>query len=202
MRTCCQLLLLIFSVALAGPARADEYDDAIDLFRDAGASSGMFDSAVGYAVFPTIGKAGFGIGGARGFGRVYRNGVAVGETTMTQLSVGFQMGLQAYTQIIFFEDDSAFAEFTSGNFEFGATAGAVAITAAASASAGTTGGNAGASGGSKNASTRGGYYKGMAVFTIARAGLMFEASIGGQKFSYRPLNSSRQPEPDGSAAQR
>jgi lipid-binding SYLF domain-containing protein len=104
------------------------------------------------------------------------------------LTVGLQLGGQAYSQIIFFEDKRAFDEFTSGNFEFGAQASAVAITAGASATASTTGSSAGASGGQHDASTKeiGGYYKGMAVFTVAKGGLMYEASIGGQKFSYTP----------------
>ncbi|MBP9034665.1 MAG: hypothetical protein KBG29_12270 [Pseudomonadales bacterium] len=104
---------------------------------------------------------------------------------MTQLSIGLQAGAQAYSQIIFFEDKRAFDEFASGSFEFGATATAVAITAGVSASAGTTGAGAGASGGKHDASTTsiGGFHKGMAVFTVAKGGLMYEASIGGQKFS-------------------
>ena len=93
-------------------------------------------------------------------------------------------GGQAYSQIIFFQDKRAFDEFTSGNFEFGAQASAVAITAGAQAQAGTTGTGAGASGTQKHAETAGGYQKGMAVFTVAKGGLMYEASIGGQKFSY------------------
>ena len=96
-----------------------------------------------------------------------------------------QLGGQAFSQIIFFEDERSFKEFTSGNFEFGAQASAVAITAAASASAGTTGGSAGASGGKKDATTAGKYYKGMAIYTIAKGGLMYEAAVGGQKFSYK-----------------
>jgi lipid-binding SYLF domain-containing protein len=106
---------------------------------------------------------------------------------MTQVTVGLQLGGQAFSQIIFFQDERAFKEFTSGNFEFGAEASAVAITAAASASAGTTGGSAGASGGKKDATTAGQYHKGMAVFTIAKGGLMYEATVGGQKFSFKPL---------------
>ena len=105
---------------------------------------------------------------------------------MTQLTVGLQLGGQAYSQVIFFEDQRAFDEFTSGNFEFGAQATAVAITAGASAQAGTGGTSSGASGTQKKATTAGGYQHGMAVFTIAKGGLMYEASIGGQKFSYKP----------------
>lgn len=179
---------LVLLVLAAATARADEFSDATDLFRAAGASQVYFDHAYGYAVFPTIGKAAVGIGGAYGKGRVYVGNQAMGSATMTQLSVGFQLGGQAYTQIIFLQDRRAFDEFTSGNFEFGATASAVAITAGASATAGTTGGSAGASGGRKDATTVGeGYYKGTAVFVIAKGGLMFEASIGGQKFSYQPF---------------
>jgi lipid-binding SYLF domain-containing protein len=125
------------------------------------------------------------VGGARGKGRVYEHGKYVGNTTMTQLSVGAQLGGQAYSQVIFFQDKRAFDEFTSGNFEFGAQASAVAITAGVSTTASTTGGSAGASGGQRDASTVGEYYKGMAVFTVAKGGLMYEATIGGQKFSYK-----------------
>ena len=110
---------------------------------------------------------------------------------MTQVTVGFQLGGQAYSQIIFFEDKRSFEEFTSGNFEFGAQATAVAITAGASASAGTTGTGAGASAtGGQTGKAGGDYYKGMAVFTFAKGGLMYEATIGGQKFSYKAAGKS------------
>ncbi len=166
-------------------AWADSFSDTADMFRDS-LDGAFFDDAYGYAVFPSIGKGGVGIGGARGKGQVYVGGAHVGDTTMTQLTVGFQLGGQAYSQIIFFEDKRAFEDFTSGNFEFGAQATAVAITAGASASAGTTGTGAGASAsGGENAKSKGDYYKGMAIFTIAKGGLMYEASIGGQKFSYK-----------------
>jgi lipid-binding SYLF domain-containing protein len=105
---------------------------------------------------------------------------------MSQVTVGFQLGGQAYSQIIFFQDERSFKEFTSGNFAFGAEASAVAITAAAGASANTTGSSAGVSGGKNDAKNVGQYNKGMATFTIAKGGLMYEASIGGQKFSYKP----------------
>jgi len=166
------------------PALADEYSDTVKVFRDAGQSAKLFDKSYGYAVFPTIGKGGIGIGAAHGSGRVYAKGAHVGDTSMTQLSIGLQLGGQAYSQIIFFEDKRAFDEFTSGNFEFGAQASAVAITAGASAQAGTTGPSAGASGTQDHAKTRGRYYRGMAVFTVAKGGLMYEASVGGQKFEY------------------
>ena len=182
-------LLLIFSVFLTPVAWADEVTYTIEVFKGAGASAGFFDTAYGYAVFPTIGKAGMGIGGARGSGQVFLNDQAVGRTTVTQLSVGFQFGGQAYSQVIFFEDERAFNEFTSGEFAFGANASAVAITAGVSAGANTSGGaSAGASGGKNDAVTTGEYYKGMAVFTVAKGGLMYEATVGGQKFSYTPIN--------------
>jgi lipid-binding SYLF domain-containing protein len=171
---------------LSMPAFADSYSDTISLFKNAGESGTFFKKAYGYAVFPTIGKAGLGIGGAFGKGRVYEHGRLVGDASMTQLSIGFQAGGQGYSEIIFFQDRKALDEFQSGNFEFGANASAVAITAGASASAGTSGGSAGASGTKKDAATAGAYHEGLAVFTIAKGGLMYEASVGGQKFSYTP----------------
>jgi lipid-binding SYLF domain-containing protein len=105
---------------------------------------------------------------------------------MTQVTIGLQLGGQAYSEIIFFESKAAFDKFTSGNFEFGAQASAVAITAGASAQAGTSGATAGASATQKDAATAAKYTNGMAVFTVAKGGLMYEASLGGQKFSYTP----------------
>ena len=179
--------VMLLAMPLTG-VWADEYKDTIAVFEKAGESSAYFKKNYGYAVFPTIGKGGAIIGGAHGSGRVYAKGKTVGTTTMTQLTVGFQLGGQLYSQIIFFEDERAFREFTSGNFEFSAQATAVAITAGASAGAGTAGGaQAGASATQNAAATAGAYYKGMAVFTVAKGGLMYEASIGGQKFGYTPL---------------
>ena len=168
-------------------ALADSYNDTVGLFKNAGASSSFFSSSYGYALFPTIGKGGLVVGGAHGKGRVYRQGKYVGDTSMTQLSIGFQAGGQAYSEVIFFQDERAFSEFTSGNFEFSGDVSAVAITAGASASTGTGGTSAGASGGKKDAATAGTYKKGLAVFTIAKGGLMYEAAVSGQKFSYKPL---------------
>lgn len=178
--------LLITSLILPTlPALADNYSDTIALFKNAGASAAFFGSSYGYAAFPTIGKGGFVVGGAHGTGRVYQQDKYVGDTSMTQLSVGFQAGGQAYSEIIFLQDQRAFQEFTSGNFSFSGDVSAVAITAGASASAGTDGSTAGASGGKKDATTAGNYQKGVAVFTIAKGGLMYEASVAGQKFSYK-----------------
>jgi lipid-binding SYLF domain-containing protein len=170
----------------AAASRADDYSDTIQLFKDAGASKTFFGNSYGYAVFPGIGKGGFVVGGAHGNGRVYRKGVVTGDVSMTQVSVGFQIGGEAFREIIFFEDERAYTEFTKGNFEFGADATAVAITAGAEASASTTGSSAGASGGQRDATTRGKYYKGMATFVIVKGGAMAGVSVGGQKFSYKP----------------
>jgi lipid-binding SYLF domain-containing protein len=181
--------LLVALVIMASPftaALADKYADTIKVFRNAIESKSFFDTAYGYAVFPTIGKGGIGIGGAYGEGRVYERGRHIGDADMTQVTIGFQLGGQAYSQIIFFKDKHALKEFTSGNFEFGAQASAVAITAGAQASATTSGTSAGASATKNDATTTGRYYKGMATFTVAKGGLMYEASIGGQKFSYQP----------------
>lgn len=164
---------------------ADDYQQAAKVFRDSPVVAPFFKKSYGYAIFPTIGKGGIGVGGAYGKGRVYVGEKLTGKTSMAQLTIGFQLGGQAYSEIIFFEDERAYDEFTSGNFEFGIEAGAVAITAGVQAQAGTTGAGAGASpGGSAGAQAKIDYHKGMAVFTRAKGGLMYEASIGGQKFSF------------------
>jgi lipid-binding SYLF domain-containing protein len=180
-------LLMLFLLAVpAVPALADDYDDAIKLFRGANESNQFFGKSYGYAVFPTIGKGGIVVGGAHGKGRVFSKGAYVGDSSMTQVTVGAQLGGQAYSQMIFFQDKRALDRFTSGNFEFGAQATAVAITAGASAQAGTTGAAAGASGTQSHAKNVASYTNGMAVFTVTKGGLMYEASIGGQKFDYSP----------------
>jgi hypothetical protein len=178
--------MMLLTLLPLSAAWADEFQDTIDIFKQAGESSRFFDASYGYAVFPTIGKGGIIVGGAHGKGRVYAQGRYVGNTEMTQVTLGLQLGGQAYRQIIFFQDERAFREFTGGNFEFGAQATAVAITAGASAATTTTGNTAGTSGGQHDANTVGEYYKGMAIFTVAKGGLMFEASLGGQKFEYTP----------------
>ncbi|HEY4365716.1 MAG TPA: lipid-binding SYLF domain-containing protein [Steroidobacteraceae bacterium] len=179
------LAVLALTLATAA-AWADAYSDTINLFRNSGQSASFFDKSYGYAVFPTIGKGAFVVGGAHGKGQVYEHDKYVGDAAVTKLSIGFQAGGEAYSQIIFLQDKRAFEEFTSGNFEFAAGVNAVAITAAAGGEAGTTGANANASGGKKDATTAGSYHKGMAVFTIVKGGAMYEASLAGQKFSYTP----------------
>ena len=182
--------LSAFTIVLllaAGMAHADSYADTIALFKKAGDSAAFFPNSYAYAVFPTVGEAGFIVGGAHGKGHVYVRDKLVGDTTMSQLSAGFQAGGKTYSQIIFFEDKRALDEFESGSFEFAAGVSAVAVTAGASASAGTAGAMSGASGGKKDANTTsGGYQKGMAVFTIAKGGLMYTATVAGQKFTYTP----------------
>jgi len=170
---------LLLATALT-PALADDYTDTIAVFKKATESKSFFGNAYGYAVFPTIGKGGVGIGGSHGKGRVYEKGAYVGDVSMTQITVGAQLGGQAFSQIIFFEDKRAFDEFTTGEFEFGAQASAVAITAAAGAQAGTGGTSASKNVGSDKASVAGKYQSGMAVFTVAKG-----ASVGGQKFNYK-----------------
>jgi lipid-binding SYLF domain-containing protein len=168
-------------------ASADEYDDTIALFKNAGESAAFFSNSYAYAVFPTIGKGGFGVGAAHGNGHVFVKGKYVGDVVMNQVSVGLQAGGQAFSQMVFFQDERAFNDFASGDFEFDATVQAVALTAGASASASSAGTSAGASGGKKDAKTVGNYHKGLAVFTIAKGGLMYQAAVGGQKFKYKPL---------------
>jgi lipid-binding SYLF domain-containing protein len=174
-------LLLAASVACAG-----DYQDTLNLFRHAGQSAWFFNHCYGYAVFPTIGKGAFIVGGAHGTGRVYSHGTYVGDTALTQVSVGFQAGGEGYSQIVFFEDKRAFDEFTNGSFEFDAGVQVVAITASAGGEAGTQGANGDVSGGKKDAATAGKYYKGMVVFTIVKGGALYQASVAGQKYSYKP----------------
>jgi len=165
-------------------ANASRDSDTANLFRNSDRSSAFFQQSYGYAVFPTIGKGGLGVGAAHGTGHVYAEGMRIGRVSMTQLSVGFQAGGEAYSEIIFFKDKEAMDRFTSGNFEFSADVGAVAITAAADVSVGTTGADAGASATKTVAATASEFNKGMAVFTITKGGLMYNATVAGQKFSY------------------
>jgi len=125
----------------------------------------IFGSAYGYALFPSIGKGGIGIGGAMGNGTVFKGGTAVGDCKMTQLSIGFQFGGQKYAEVIFFENEKAYNRFIEGNFEFAAQASAVALKSGVSIDAK--------------------YRDGIMVFTHISGGLMYEASVGGQKFKVK-----------------
>jgi lipid-binding SYLF domain-containing protein len=149
------------------PREVDELDaksdEAVASFLEKDPSiQRFFDEAAGWVVIPTVGKGGIGIGGARGKGLLYENGEPSAVVTLTQLTIGFQWGGQAYSEFIFFENDAALEDFKRGNYELGAQASAVAVTAGASADAN--------------------YTSGVAVFTQAKGGLMYEASVGGQKF--------------------
>jgi hypothetical protein len=175
------LLLLLASLA-----HADKYTDAIAVFKKAGESAGFFHNSYAYAEFPTVIEGALGVGGAYGKGRVYVHGRYVGDTTMGQISVGFQAGGKAFSEIIFFEDKRALDEFESGTFEFAAGASAVAVTAGASVTVGTSGASASMSAGKNDAKDMGMYHKGAAVFTIAKGGLMYAANLAGQKFKFTP----------------
>lgn len=180
------LIVVVSALILSNPAHADKFTDTINVFKKSEAVQPFFKNAYGYAVFPTIGKAGFVIGGSYGTGQVYKGGKVTGEVSVIKGSIGFQLGGQAFSQMIFFEDKRAYDEFTSGEFEFDASASAVAITAGAQAKAGTEGATAGASAGpATGVQAETNYHKGMAVFVHTKGGLMFEASIGGQKFNFK-----------------
>ena len=191
MRTLFISLFAVFAF-IAQPAFADDVDTAIENFRGAGAGD-FIDDAYGFAVFPSIGKGGIGIGGAHGKGEVFVGGKKVGKTKRSQITYGLQLGGQVFSHMIFFRDERAFDDFTSGNFEFGAQATAVALTAGAQASTTSGGGGNTSSGTDADSSKVNADDKeydsrsGMATFTIAKGGLMYEATLGGQKFKYEPL---------------
>ncbi len=127
----------------------------------------LFEKSYGYVIFPNVGKGAIGVGGAAGNGIVYENGTAIGSAKMKQVSVGFQFGGQAYREVIFFENKAALDRFKENKFEFAAQVSAVAAT--------------------KGASANVKYNDGVMVFTQEKGGLMYEASVGGQKFDYVPF---------------
>ncbi len=172
----------------SGTAFADRVAETIEVFKKSYAVRPFFDDAYGYAVFPTVGKGGFVVGGAYGTGRVYKQGKITGNSTVAKISVGFQLGGQAFSEIIFFKDKRSYNEFISENFEFDGSASAVVITAAAQAQASTQGNTAGASlDPATGTQAQTSYTKGMAVFVHTLGGLMYEISLGGQKFTFIPL---------------
>jgi len=187
------LILLLLSVLLSAAmsdvaAAEDDFSKTINVFKESDVVKPFFKDSYGYAVFPTVGKGGLGIGGAFGKGQVYHQGKVTGTSTLVKVSIGFQAGGQAFSEIIFFQDKRAYDEFTSEGFEFDATASAVAITAGAQAEAGSSGSSAEVSAGPKSGEQLAGkYVKGMAVFVHTLGGLMYEATIGGQKFSFEPI---------------
>lgn len=163
------LFMNISATALAGwdPNEAKAAQDAIAAFKATDPDlESFFDKAHGYAVFPSVGKAGMGIGGAYGKGILYEQGNEIGSTTLKQLSMGFEFGGEKYREIIFFQDEKTLDDFKKGNYELGAQASAVALK----------------KGAAKNAD----FDQGVAVFTQTRGGLMFDVSVGGQKFTFEP----------------
>ena len=180
---------LIVATAGFSLAHADEYANTVEVFKKSPVVQPFFDTAYGYAVFPTVGKAGFGVGGAYGTGQVVAQGKVTGTAKLVKVTVGFQAGAQAFSQMIFFQDKRAYDEFTSGSFELDAAASAVAVTAGVQAKAGTAGATAGASAGpATGVQAETNYHKGMAVFVHAKGGLMYEAAVGGQKFTFKSAN--------------
>ena len=169
-------LILIFGSTdvLAQRKKRKKYDpvkaqQTIALFKQTDPElKRFFANAYGYAVFPSIGKGGIGIGGAAGKGLVYKNGTLQGGSKMTQVTFGFQFGGQEYSEVIFFENADAYTRFLEKAYQFAAQASAVALKSGISADAK--------------------YTDGVAVFTIAKGGLMYEASVGGQKFKFVPKN--------------
>ena len=170
-----RLLPLLALLALPAAASADDVKDAqetIAVFKKADPGlSRFFERSAGWAVFTTVGKGAIGIGGAHGSGVLFEGGKAVGSCTLTQVTIGFQLGGQAYSEIIFFESQKTLADFKKGSFALAAQVSAVAAAEGASANAK--------------------YQLGVAVFTIAKGGLMYEASVGGQKFSFEPFGKGK-----------
>ncbi len=171
-------LTAFFALALvpAGTARAGdpvaEAKNTIAVFKKADPGIAKFlNGSAGYAVFPTIGKGAIGIGGAGGSGVLFEGGKAIGKTSMAQVTIGFQLGGQSYSEIVFFETAAALDDFKKGEFALAAQVSAVAAAAGASANAN--------------------YANGVAVFTVAKGGLMYEASVGGQKFNYEPFGKKK-----------
>jgi lipid-binding SYLF domain-containing protein len=172
---CFSFLLMLFAVSTFAIAQSDSKKQKIeedskaakeDFIKADKDMSGFFSKAYGYAIFPNVGKAAVGIGGASGNGTVYQQGAIIGTAKLSQVSIGFQAGGQAYREVVFFETNEAMERFKKNKIEFSAQVSAVAVTAGAS----------------KNAK----YVDGVMVFTMQKGGLMYEASVGGQKFKYEP----------------
>lgn len=165
------LLALVFScstsVSIAGDKKEmdREVKETVELFKKTDPEmKELFESSPGYAVFPRIKKGGFGIGGAHGNGLLFEGKKVTGSTKVTQITVGLQFGGQIYGEVIFFENEKTLSDFKEEKLEFSAQVSAVAAS----------------EGASKNAK----YEHGVLVFTLAKKGLMYEASVGGQKFEY------------------
>lgn len=144
---------------------ADSKNAKDEFIKTDGLMKNLFNSAHAYVIFPNIGKGGLGLGGATGNGVVFRRGSVIGKAKMTQLTIGFQAGGQAYREIIFFENESVLNDFKDNKIEFSAQASAVLVEEGASANVK--------------------YKNGVMIFTQPKGGLMYEASIGGQKFNFK-----------------
>jgi lipid-binding SYLF domain-containing protein len=186
------LFVVVFGLStVAVDAQENSYADTIKMFREIPAVAKFFNNSYGYAVFPIIGKAGYVVGGSYGQGRVYHDGKVTGKSEIFEGSIGFQIGAEAFSEIIFFQDKRAYARFITGDFELDVTAQAVAVTAGVGAQAGSTGSSAGASAGpGSGIQTEARYVKGMATFVHAKGGLMAEATVGGQKFTFEHYRTS------------
>ena len=178
------LLPAMYHTQAHAAASLADCQETLANFKKLGAVPEMLAESYGYAVLPTIGKGGIGIGAAGGTGCVFAGGKQTGKVSMGQVTIGWQLGGQAYSQIILFRNAGVYRDFTRGQFEFGADATAVALTYGAAAGASTKGASASAG----DTKAVGMWKRGMAVFTLAKGGLMYEASIGGQKFNYTPLD--------------
>lgn len=161
----------LFAVnTLAADDLAMQAKQTIADFQSADPNLGSFmNNSAAYAVFPSIGKGGLVVGGARGAGVLFENGVITGRTTVTQGSIGAQVGGQTYSQIIVFQSPSAVSNFKNGKFSLGADVNAIALSSSVSKSLPLT------------------YTRGIAVFTMPRSGLMAQAAVAGQRFSFEPL---------------
>jgi len=177
-------LLALYGTSAFAKATVEDCNAAMARFKQLGNVPQLLAESYGYAVLPTIGKGGIGIGGAGGTGCVFAGGKHTGNVSMGQVTIGWQLGGQAYSELILFKNADTYKEFTQGNFEFGADATAVALTYGASAGASTQGASASAG----DTHGKGMWKRGMAIFTLAKGGLMYEASIGGQKYNFKPLS--------------
>ena len=183
------LPLLCALPALAGDRKVEDYSETVQEFKKIPDVARFFGNSYAYALFPTIGKGGLGIGGSHGKGQVYRGGKVIGFTSTSDISIGLQAGGQAYSQIVFFQNAEALKKFTTGEFEFAASASAIAVQSTAGATTGTEGTGASASS-SKTAdkkTAKAEYQDGVLVFTMAKGGLMYAATIAGQKYKYEPV---------------
>ncbi len=187
----CLLALIVLTILIPNISIATEvkdYSKSIDVFKESPQVQPFFANSYGYAVFPVIGKGAFVVGGAYGKGQVYRDNKVTGITRLVKASIGLQIGGKSFSQILFFQDKRAYDEFTSGEFGLDAEAAAVIIVGGGSAQTGSSGTTAGESGmGKMGQQAKGVYKKGLAIFVRQQGGLMFEASVAGQKFSYKPL---------------